>query len=134
VDGIRSLSSVSCGTYTNGSAIPLCLAQESFSINDTNQYVVYLEGIHMYLLYNIHALPSFQIDTPYGCDDNMALATPDNWVVSCPLTEDVVSRSPEILSELPNPSPANEICKLRVHITRMLYQSKLHPKNKVSGS
>ena len=63
-------------------------------------------------------MPSFQIDTPYGCDDNMALATPDNWVVSCPLTEDVVSRSPEILSELPNPSPANEICKLRVHITR----------------
>ena len=129
MDGIQSLSSVSCGAYINGSTIPLCLAQESFSINDTNQYVVYLEGIHMYLLYNIHALHLFQTDTPYGCDDNMALATPDNWVVSCPSTEDVVSRSTVILSELPDLSPANEICKLRVHITCILYQSKLHPKN-----
>jgi len=86
-----------------------------------------------YLLYNIHALPSFQIDTPYGCDDNMALATPNNWAVSCPSTEDVVSRSTVILSELPDLLPANEICKLQVHIMCVLYQRKLHPKNKFSG-
>ena len=44
VDGIRSLS-FSCGTYTNGSALPVCVAQESFTINGTNQYVVYVEGM-----------------------------------------------------------------------------------------
>ena len=45
VDRIRSLSSVSCGTYTTGSVLPLCVAQETFTINGTNQYVVYLEGM-----------------------------------------------------------------------------------------
>ncbi|XP_065916878.1 uncharacterized protein [Dysidea avara] len=91
VDGLRSLSSSSCGTYTNGSALPLCVAQESFTINDTNQYVVYLE------------------DSPHGCEDGVALATADNWVVSCPPTEDIVSRSPVIMTELPDLSPSNEI-------------------------
>jgi len=45
VNGIRSLSSVSCGTYTTGSVLPLCVAQEAFAINGTNQDVVYLEGM-----------------------------------------------------------------------------------------
>ena len=56
VDGLRSLSSSSCGTYTNGSALPLCVAQESFTINNTNQYVVYLEGMLIILVSNFFIL------------------------------------------------------------------------------
>jgi len=44
VVGKRSLSSSSCGTYTTGPTLQLCVAQESFKFNGTNHYVVYLEG------------------------------------------------------------------------------------------
>ena len=39
------------------------------------------------------------------------MATADNWVVSCPPTEDIVSRSPVIKTKLPDLSPATEIGK-----------------------
>jgi len=109
VNGVRSLSSSSCGTYTTGSTLPLCVAQKLFSINDTNQYVVYLEGMqNNSILLN---LPIPSIDRPYGCEDDGALATADNWVVSCPPTEDILSRSPVITTELPDLSPASETGK-----------------------
>ena len=53
----------------------------------------------------------FQVDNPYGCEDDVALATADNWVVSCPPTEDIVLRSPVLKTELPDLSPANKIGK-----------------------
>ena len=56
-------------------------------------------------------ITEFQVDNPYGCEDDVALATASNWVVSCPSTEDIVSRSPVIKTKLPELSLANKIGK-----------------------
>ncbi|XP_065916685.1 uncharacterized protein [Dysidea avara] len=88
VDTIQSFPA-SCNT--TGSTLPLCVEQESFTINGTNQYVVYLG------------------DDRYRCEDDCNLATADNWVISCPPTEDIVSQSPVIKTKLPSLSPATKI-------------------------
>jgi len=56
-------------------------------------------------------ITEFQVDNPYGCEDDVALATASNWVVSCPPTEDIVLRSPVIMTKLPDLSVTNEIGK-----------------------
>ena len=45
VDGVRSLSSDSCGTYIWKPAMPLCLAQETYTVNGSNHYAIQLEGM-----------------------------------------------------------------------------------------
>ena len=36
-----------------------------------------------------------------GCQDGHAVITGDNWIMSCPPTDEVVSRSPLVYNELP---------------------------------
>jgi len=62
----------------------------------------------------------WQLDSPYGCEDNGALATADNWVVLCPPTKDVVLRSPVINTELPDLSPAIKIGKYKLQLVHKI--------------
>jgi len=54
---------------------------------------------------------SFRVDRPYSCEDEIALKTADNWIVSCPPNEDIVSRSLVTMTELPDLSLVREIGK-----------------------
>ena len=46
VDGVRSLSSHSCGTYIEQPVMSLCVAQETYTVNGSNQYALKLEGTY----------------------------------------------------------------------------------------
>jgi len=37
----------------------------------------------------------------YECQDGHSVITGDNWIMSCPPTDEVVSRSPIVYNELP---------------------------------
>ena len=50
IDGRTSLSSHSCGTYITETDIPLCVVQESYVVNGSNSYAVYLNGKISYIL------------------------------------------------------------------------------------
>ena len=46
VDGVRSLFSHSCGTYIEKPVMPLCVAQETYSVNGSSQYALQFQGTH----------------------------------------------------------------------------------------
>ena len=46
VDGVRSLSSHSCGTYIEQPVMSLCVAQETYTVNGSNQYALKVEGTY----------------------------------------------------------------------------------------
>ena len=45
VEGVQTLSCHSCGTYINGSLLPLCVMEETYNVNDTNETVIHLNGM-----------------------------------------------------------------------------------------
>jgi len=47
ISGVRSSSPHSCGTYISGPVLPLCVSQETYTVNDSNKSVVYLNGRYM---------------------------------------------------------------------------------------
>ena len=48
----------------------------------------------------------------YGCQDGHAVITSDNWIMSCPPTDEVVSQSPLVYNELPVIPPTAELGKI----------------------
>lgn len=44
VEGVRSIFSHSCGTYIEKPVMSLCVAQETYSVNGSNQYALQFEG------------------------------------------------------------------------------------------
>jgi len=48
----------------------------------------------------------------YGCQDGHAVITGDDWIMSCPPTDEVASRSPIVYNELPNVTTYREIGKV----------------------
>ena len=42
-----SLSSHSCGTYIRKPVTSLCVAQETYTVNDSNRYALKLEGVYI---------------------------------------------------------------------------------------
>ena len=46
VDGVRSLSSHSCGTYIEQPVMSLCVVQETYTVNGSNQYALKIEGTY----------------------------------------------------------------------------------------
>ena len=48
-------------------------------------------------------------DEKYECEDGHALVTNNSWVVLCPPSEEVVSRSPSVLNMIPSLSPSTKI-------------------------
>lgn len=49
IDRVLALSSHSCGTYVEKSVMPLCVSQETYTINDSDQYAyaIQLKGEHI---------------------------------------------------------------------------------------
>ena len=53
-------------------------------------------------------------DKKYECEDGHALITDNSWVLMCPPTEEIVSRSSSVLNRIPSLSPSTtvgECCK-----------------------
>ena len=48
VDGVKSLSSYSCGAYILQPAVSLCMAQETYTVNGSNRYALQLEGTYIH--------------------------------------------------------------------------------------
>ena len=48
VDGVRLLSSYSCGTYIEQPMMSFCVAQETYSVNGSDQYAIKLEGMYIH--------------------------------------------------------------------------------------
>ena len=45
----------------------------------------------------------------YGCEDEQAVITGGDWIMSCPPTDQVVSRSPQVHKESPVLQPTAEL-------------------------
>jgi len=52
----------------------------------------------------------------YGCQDEHAVITGDDWIMSCPPTDEVASRSPRVYDELPIVTTYGEIGKVSTGI------------------
>jgi len=60
-------------------------------------------------LFFIHC-PTGQL---YGCEDEHAVITGDNWIMSCPPIDEIVSRSPLVYNESPSLTTTGTFGKCR---------------------
>ena len=47
VDGVKSSSSYSCGTYIRKPVMSLCVAEETYTVNGSDRYALLIEGLHV---------------------------------------------------------------------------------------
>ena len=96
--------------------IPLCVAQETYTLNGSHQYALKFDGMQP-TTYIATYLPACLVlnvkltDKNYQCEDGHALVTDNNWVLSCPPNEEITSRSPSVLNRIPPLSPSTSISK-----------------------
>ena len=97
--------------------IPLCVSQETYTLNGSHRYALKFDGMQptTYVDTCIHTC-TFGIlvkltDKNYRCGDGHALVTDNNWVLSCPPNEEITSRSPSVLNRIPPLSPSATISK-----------------------
>ena len=89
----------------------VCVAQETYAVNSSNQYALKLEG--KYVLLNIRRIDNSceWADEKYKCEDGHAVITNSSWVLLCPPNEEVVSRSSTVLNTIPSLSPSTTVGK-----------------------
>ena len=94
--------------------MPLCVAQEAYTFNDSDKYALKFDGMpsHTYIISAYMFATLFYVnwtDKHYQCEDGHALVTDNNWILSCPPNEEIISRSLLVLNMIPSLSPSTTI-------------------------